>query len=165
MAELEGLKRLMMDALQLLTANAIKELQEQGHVASGESIRSFETRIVKTFQGYVGEILGSESLEYIDRKIKPHFPPIQPLIRWAEHVKPGLSREERKSFAFAVASNMAKEGMPSSGAYSYSSNGRRLNWSEMALKASESGIDEIFAESEWIEREFENLLKGVVKTV
>lgn len=162
---MEGLRKTLQESLEVLVKESIKEIEEQGHNASGRSLRSFEIKIVETFRGLVGQVLGAESLQYLDRRIKPHFPPVSALEKWAEHVKPGLPAAERKSFAWAVATNMAKEGMPATGAYRYTNNGRRINWTKFAQENATEGIQGVFEKSEWLERSLDNLLRKTTKAV
>lgn len=157
---MDELKATMRKALEVLVEEAIKEIKEQGHVASGKSIRSFEIKLVKTFNGIVGEVYGADTLRYVDGKVKPHFPPIKALIRWAKFVKPQLDNKGQERFAWAVATNMAKEGIPSRGAFPFSKNGRRLNWTEVARAASEERIDEILQNADWVERSLDNILRS-----
>jgi hypothetical protein len=46
---------------------------------------------------------------FVEYGTEPHFPPIEPLVRWA-HLKLGLGDKEAKKAAWGIAKTIAKEG-------------------------------------------------------
>lgn len=67
-----------------------------------------------TVQGRADGVLGMVSTsqpyaEYVETGTKPHRPPMQPLEDWV-HAVLGLSGDEEKGAAFAIASKIAKKG-------------------------------------------------------
>lgn len=131
------------------------ELKAQGHVATGRGLNSIQALITdQSVDRLVGVIMAEDYLiGPVDKGVKrsriPYTPGrsrartslyIQGLINWARTVKPGLSDQERKSFAFAVAAKHKKEGMPTRGSYAFSSNGRRKGWIENGIELNAAGI-------------------------
>lgn len=133
------------EGMEFLKKEMIKELQDQGHSATGKLLASIETIVQDKGNKLVGSILLNDYSIYLDKGVKPEKVPytqgsgakkskyIDALIEWAKTVKPTLSERERKSFAFAVARKAKIEGHPTRGSYAYSSNGRRTGWSEYSI--------------------------------
>jgi len=81
---------------------------------------------------------------------------IEELFNWAAVVKPSLTVQERRSFVFAVANTHKKEGMPSRGSFSYSSNGRRLSWVEFGMSNKVAQLERKIGIAEFLRRKIEN---------
>jgi hypothetical protein len=132
------------DALKKLAEAGKIELVQQGHKATGKLVNSIEEKVVEaTLDKLVGVIYSEDYYIYVNDGVKASRVPfsgsrgsssnqtskyIEGLLRWAQVVKPGLNEKERKSFVFAVANTHRKEGIPTSGSFSYSKNGRRTAW-------------------------------------
>ena len=141
--------RLMLTAL---IRGAVEELKAQGHVASGEGIRSFEPRVLKpspTF--FLGQVLVNEYVMKLDKKQKPQVVPLGQLIRWASNVRSGLTAVEQTSFALRVRASIARVGIPSPGSYKFSKNRRRTGWVEFGAKASAKDMDRLIENSDYVE--------------
>jgi hypothetical protein len=156
MATVKDIKR----ALYTLIKASQKELEAQGHKASGETSNSFEVKVIPGGPVLIGQVLGSEVLLYLDTGTKPHWVPIAPLKKWANIVGTGSIRE-RESLAYAVQRSIATVGTPSPGSFRFSSNGRRTNFSEFARKAAQGDVDKILESStgEEVEAALENIFK------
>ena len=84
----------------------IPKFLELGMNASGEWVDSIET----TAANNVGKIRGRDYSEFLQNGRKPgKMPPIAPIERWVQ-VKLGLSGNEAKGAAFAIAKKIAAEG-------------------------------------------------------
>lgn len=134
--------------LDLIVQDFRDEVAQQGHVAMGELVASFEKQVTESVSdSFVGTIFAADHWRVVDTGVSasriPYTPGrrsgkssskyIQALLDWAETVKPGLSERERKSFVFAVAATHSREGMPTRGSYSFSRNGRRTNFVQEVL--------------------------------
>jgi len=132
------------------------ELKAQGHVATGKGIASIEALITEqSVDRLVGVIMAEDYLiGPVDKGVKrsriPYTPGksrartslyIQGLINWIRTIKPSLSDQERKGFAFAIAATHKKEGMPTRGSYAFSANGRRKGWIENGIVLNAEGIE------------------------
>lgn len=129
------------------------ELKAQGHVATGRGLASIEAMLTEqSVDRLVAVIMAEDYLVGpVDKGVKASKIPkfsgrggtslrIQGLINWARTVKPSLSRDERKRFAFAVDTKHKKEGNPTRGSYAFSSNGRRKGWIENGIELNATGI-------------------------
>lgn len=79
--------------------------------ASGLLGSSVLAHPVTFFEGDVISLTGT-SLSYavpVELGTKPHFPPLQPLVEWAEVVL-GLEGKEAQSAAFAIARKISRQG-------------------------------------------------------
>lgn len=147
-------------ALDRMAKRGKDELEAQGHKASGRGIESIEGKVsTRTIRVLEGVILGEDYLVPVDTGVEASRIPysrsgnggtskyIEELIRWAGIVKPALSENERKSFAFAVANKHKQEGNPTANSFSFSNNGRRKGWianafdTEQAKKEFEKELD------------------------
>ena len=145
----------LLRVLKELEATGKAELKAQGHVATGRGINSIQALITEQSEDRaVGVIMAEDYLiGPVDKGVKrsriPYTPGqsrartslyIQGLINWARTVKPSLTDQERKSFAFAVAAKHKKEGMPTRGSYAFSTNGRRKGWIENGIELNAKGL-------------------------
>lgn len=157
-------------ALETLADRAKAELFAQGHNASGRGINSIEPKITAAdLDRLVGVILANDYLVGpVDKGVKASRVAygggggsgrkskyISGLLAWAAIVKPGLSLKERKSFVFAVAAKHKREGIPTRGSYSFSSNGRRLSWIENGIERFVDDVEAAFRAADFIATSFE----------
>lgn len=99
----EEIKRVMGEVAQRFL---IPHFLELGMNATGEWVKSIEV----SASNNVGYIRGRDYSYYLEHGRKPgKRPPIAPLERWAQ-AKLGLSGQQAKSAAFAIANKIAKEG-------------------------------------------------------
>ena len=137
----------------LLQSELRKELQAQGHKATGSLINSIEY----TVGIYTGQLaLIVEYLEYgqiQNEGVKPNRIPygngsgggqaslyITALQEWVMRKGISTNGSEALGIAFAIAKTHAKEGMPTNGSYRYSTNGRRLGFQDYVLAQQSDAI-------------------------
>lgn len=169
MSTAEKIKDRFLKALTALAEKGKAELFAQGHKASGRGIESVEAKITSAnLERLVGVILANDYLVGpVDKGVKSSRVPfggrssegtslyIQGLLNWARIVKPSLSEKERTSFVFAVAKTQKREGIPTRGAYSYTSNGRRTGWIENGIEKNAETFEEDLRLAEFIADSFE----------
>ena len=154
--------------MEKLADSAKMELAEQGHRATGKGIKSIEPKVTaEGLDKLVGTILANDYLIPVDTGVKaariPYSPGsgartskyIQGLIRWVGIIKPSLSTKERKGMAFAVAAKHKREGMPTRGSYSFSSNGRRTGWVKHGIEDNVERLVEMSGILQALERIFD----------
>jgi len=151
----------LLRSLYLLVRNSVKEIEEQGHKASGKGIRSFEVKVIEGGPVLIGQVIGEDYLVYLDTGTRPHYVPIGPLLRWVRKIK-GVPARERVSRAYKVQKSIARVGTPSPGSFRFSKNGRRTNWSRFAQIASEGDMEKILEESDGdVELLLEDIINGI----
>lgn len=155
-----------------------KELEAQGHNATGRLSQEIEEKIIVLLDEIDIEMYILYYGKYQDTGLKPDQIPyrrgshagtskfIEALMKWAvvkKIVQEG-SRQQR-SFAFAVAEKMKKQGMPTDGAYAYTSNGRRKDWVTHTLKEAEPEIIKRALNMEFnvVDVAIENLIRDISK--
>ena len=124
-----------------LAALFIRELEQQGHRATGRLIAS----VVAKVKAAMDDIeVALSHLDYgiiVNAGLKPAQVPysrgsgaktskfIEALMGWIrlKGIGGGLDKTVR-GIAFAIATTMKKEGMPTRGSYRFTSNGRRTMW-------------------------------------
>jgi len=168
------LRKHLAEFLVFLRREIIKELEGQGHKASGALIRSLEIKIVQTTKGLEGQVWLNDYSRYLNTGVPAARIPfsgrrsgggnrkskfITALIRWAGFVKRGLSFKGRKSFAFAVAHKLKKEGMPTRGSFAFSKNGRRKGWEEQVADIVTPRFEEIAKIGLFMESIFDRILE------
>ncbi len=132
-----------------LVSRIKKELQEQGHVATGSLIESIDYKIKVTRSGYVINILADDpKATFVDegvpsQKVKIGRDYIEGLSDWLNIVQPSLSIKERKKVAFAIAITSTREGTPTKNAFRYSNNGRRTGFISRFKDELEGNLDTI----------------------
>jgi hypothetical protein len=135
------------NVLSELSSSAKAELLAQGHKATGRGIASIEPLIQSDDAArLVGVIMANDYLIPVDTGVKADKIPfsgkgkggtskyIQGLLNWISVIRPGLTAKESLGFAFAIAHKHKKEGNPTRGSYSFSSNGRRTGWIEYGIQ-------------------------------
>ena len=136
----------MLRALQVLVRQSVKELEDQGHRASGKGIRSFEIKVIEGGPVLIGQVRGEDYLVYLDTGTKPHWVPIAPLLKWVRSI--GVPRREQVSRAYKVQRSIARVGTPSPGSFRFSKNGRRVGWTRFAQREAETDMAKILENSE-----------------
>lgn len=129
---------------QVLTEALMNEWEAQGHSMSGKLIKDIEyktkqTAEVLTLTGYVYPygIFQSHGAKWNNKG-----PPIAPLQRFVQ-LRMGISDEKKsKSIAFAIATNLKKQGLPTSGGMRFSKTGKRDKFIDEAFKRDEDKITE-----------------------
>ena len=165
-------------ALDWLVEQGKKELANQGHRATGRAIESLRHEIVlRNELPVLGHILVVDYAAILDKGVRANrisYSPtprnrggtsafIQSLIEWAAIIRPSFSLNERKGFAFAVATKASREGIPTRGSFAFSSNGRRTGWVKHGLEMpSESAT---FVELLAMDRYFRELLRESLEVI
>ncbi len=161
--------------MDFLKGKIIEELAQQGHRASGALEKSIEVIIEEKGSILIGKILMNDYSYWLDKGVPadkvPYYPGsgrksskyIDALIDWSKWIKPALSEEERKSFAFAVATKAKQEGHPTSGSYAFSSNGRRKAWHENAIEKNLEEFEKILKLGDVLFEHINNLITEFTK--
>jgi hypothetical protein len=149
------------DYLDALIEIAREELRQQGHRVTGETEKSFESRVIKISEGnYKGVISANLAAVILNFGVTPARVPyeqgsgkktslyISALLDWAANVKPELDEKERKSFVFAVARKAKKEGHPTRGSFKFSKNSRRVGWFDFSIELEKDKLFEYVKPSE-----------------
>lgn len=96
----------------------VYELIRADKKASGDLINSVDYNVLETTNGVVLEILANDYLTYVDKGRRPNrkMPPVKKIEEWIK--QRGLQGRDkkgrfikRKSFAFAIAKSIAKNGI------------------------------------------------------
>ncbi|MEL6274592.1 MAG: hypothetical protein AAFU03_05795 [Bacteroidota bacterium] len=120
-----------------LVKSAEKEVREQGHVASGRGLRSIDFEIFdRNPNRLVGAIVAEDyMIDDVDPgktaaevRREPRARRLVELANWIRIVRPGLSAQERRSFAFLIDRKHRQVGVPTRGSFAFSLNGRRTGW-------------------------------------
>lgn len=124
------------------------ELRLQGHVNTGELIKSVQSGVINKTDGADLEIEMNDYHVFVEHGVKAGRIPfggrskagrggvskyIQGLINY--FISKGKSKEEAKRAAFATAHKHKDEGMPTKNSYKYSKNGRRLEFINEGTKS------------------------------
>lgn len=164
--EIEHLEHVLTEAL-------MDEWDAQGHRMTGAVIREIEYQveqkatelILSGFMPFYGNIIAAGTkasrIPYSGRTNKGGTSKyIQALQSYAQTRMNITDEKKSLSIAFAIAATQKKEGMPTSGSYKYSSNGKRKDWVESAFKTNEDKISEAISEmaSNIIEVHFDVIL-------
>ena len=155
MALKRDIRSSMQMALDFLVEKIKEEIEGQGHRATGSLLDSIEAQIEETPDGFIGRILINDYALILDRGVTANRVPfssgsgartskyIDALIDWIKIIKPSLAERERKSFAFAIARKAKKEGHPTRNSFTYSSNGRRKEWSRFSIDQNINTFEEM----------------------
>lgn len=125
--------RAVTEAANFVAEQIKREIEDQGHKATGELINSVEVDISVQGDKIVGVVRLNDYAKYLNEKQQPHYPPFSVIYDWAKVVRRDLNDKEQRSFAWAVVNKIGKEGMPTSGALRFSNNGRRTEWAKYAI--------------------------------
>ena len=117
--------RVLNREMQLVGGDAKRNLKAGGHIASSKLWQSIQGRAEQTGPSTVDGWIGGEPYwPYVETGTRPHWPPIDPLIRWVRSKKIDVSflqvrkttkRKRSKlkaqiSFAYMVQAAIAKRG-------------------------------------------------------
>lgn len=164
----------LLQLLRELEVEARAELRAQGHVATGRGLDSIEGVVTEeSVDRLVGCILAEDYLVGpVDKGVKAKNIPfggrqssggrsqyIQGLLNWIRIVKPSLSDQERKSFAFAIANKQRREGMPTRGSFAFSNNGRRTGWIKNGIAKNEQKLVERLRLFSVLQADFDQILE------
>lgn len=157
-AELDGLGEYLVSITQ-------REFSQQGHSLTGRSIRSI-SYVVKQEGGratpvwYV-EVEHEKHMTYLNTGVPADRIPytiggprrggtsefIQALIRWVKLRGIASGFLKAKSIAFAIATTMKREGMPTRGSFRFTNNGRRTGWLDHPIDSGRQLIEERLEEA------------------
>lgn len=150
--ELAGLGKYLVD----ITG---EEFQAQGHNLTGASISSIEYVVEKEGNTWVVEIWHDKHMIYLNTGVPaskiPYSPGsgaessqfIEELIKWVQLRRIASGFVKAKRIAFAIATTMKREGMPTKGAYKFSGNGRRIGWLDYPINKERDEIEELLYET------------------
>jgi len=112
-----------------------KELQDQGHVASGRLLNSLSTGTKQTKGKVQGVVRGLARGEALDGYQRDANLTIRKILTWMDLVNAtGRNRfdfkdmKEKRRIALAILSASVDQGIPMRGAAKYSNNGTRVGW-------------------------------------
>lgn len=142
---LGDLKRNMIATANFIIDSAKRELEEQGHKASGSLEDSFEFKIVEDDDKVVLEIWANGYALELDRGIPADqiSYTLDQLVDWIGHIKPEMSEVEAYRFAQNINVLHRTYGVPTPNSYSWSENGRRTGWIEFAIENKNNEIEAI----------------------
>ena len=130
---------------ELVNQTCIDQHMIQGHKMTGAFEESLEVVTDQNSVSGIGNVYGI----YLNVGVKPSEikhpfarARIDGLTRFVEH-RMGLSGKEAVSVAYAIATTHKREGMPTSGSYAYSDNGKRTDFIDDAIALSEEKIIDI----------------------
>lgn len=119
-----------------LRAALVKELEDQGHVATGNLLKSIEVVVEEIKDGF--EIKGNflKYGRYVDTGRKPGGKkvPIAALIDWIRVKKIDLRGKSERSVAFAIQTAIFRKGIPTDGDTS------KKRWMSRTLEANEEEL-------------------------
>lgn len=122
------LTSIIRSAAKEIVAGLKDEFEQQGHKATGKGLDSIHEVIEQTDSGFLIKIVALDYLIYVNMgRDAGKMPPVSKIKEW---VKVVITQDEQaaESIAWAIAKTIEKEGIPTSGAYRYSSNGRRVGF-------------------------------------
>jgi hypothetical protein len=126
----------------LLSEILLKEWEDQGHSMTGKAIREIEYKVKQTANELLieGWMVPYVNYQAHGAKWPNKRPPIEPLMRYVKN-RMGISDEKKqKSIAFAIATILKREGLPTSGGMPYSSTGKRTEFIGEAFRKNEDKI-------------------------
>jgi|AACY02.7.fsa_nt_gi hypothetical protein len=142
----KNLIELVEKAMGFLRDTLIAEYKAQGHVLTGKLVDTIDYTITKQFMGYRADMYVQDYALPLETGVSPSRIPYTPGKRTGAgrskfieglidfFVKRGRSMTDAKSAAFATATVMKRDGMPTRGSYKYSNNGRRKGAISQVLK-------------------------------
>lgn len=109
--QLTNTQQALSDGLEQLVRVMRTELQATNANATGSTSRSLKSEIVTSRQNFIrGQITGLETWRFTDQgRGAGGMPPVQKLVQWVA-VKLGLSGNEGRQVAWAIAKKIAREG-------------------------------------------------------
>jgi hypothetical protein len=168
-------RRLIDGSLKILVEEIRKEWKAQGKIASGKAFESIETELKLRVDSIEANVLVEDYMMYQDTGIEPGniaFSPgsgrggksalIQGLVEWSKEKGIAMSSEEdRLGFAFAVATVMSREGMPTNNSKSFSPSGRNLHWSDYAEKEALPRLEDQLGEGRIVQTLLDNMVNEI----
>lgn len=122
------------------------EFDAQGHNATGAGSQSLEY-ITKKGATFNIQILGNDYLQYVnDGRQAGSLPPIQAIKEWVQ-IKGIASGKEAENAAWAISKAIEREGIPTSGAMKFSSNGRRTGFIDYIVEEKGDELTERMSQS------------------
>lgn len=130
-----------------LVNTLVKELEDQGHRASGSLINSVVHEVANKmneaviyirhlrYGKYVNDPLPASKVPYSRGSGAKTSKFIQEIAAWVKRKKitSGLDKDIMDT-TFAIVNKMKKEGRPTIGSYKFSKNGRRTGWIDYVVK-------------------------------
>lgn len=149
-----------------LVAEAMrKELRAQGHDASGDLIKSIKPVVRETPDGIDIDIMALEYAKGVNQG-QPigTLVPIDRLIKWIRDVGIVVTTDSRSTIEMRAEEYQRiifKKGTPTKGSYKFSHNGRRTQFIEESVKASEAEFYDLLEKKigDQIEIEVDSLIK------
>lgn len=157
--------RNILEQLTDFLAGAIgEEIILQGHNNTGSLLESVRLTINEVFSGIVIEASTLDYGTYLNTGRRAGtMPPVNAIKRWVEQRGIASQEKEVNSIAWAIATKIKQEGIPTRGAMKFSKNGRRTNWIEAVLFDNEQII------TDYIERamgaQIEIVLTDITKQI
>jgi hypothetical protein len=133
-----------------LRQDMAKELIDQGHVASGNLLRSLKSTTKETQGKRVrGTVSGLARGERLDDYQRDHNLTIAKIMAWMELKNSGAGGtkfdfkdiKEKRRIALAILSAAEDQGIPTRGAKKFSKNGRRVGWITLPYMRNISYVD------------------------
>ena len=119
-----------------------EELLKQGHKATGKLSESFKSKVSMTGDNIILTIEGLDYGKYVDSGRRPgKRPPIQAIFNWVKTKGIASADKKARSIAFAIATAIAREGIPTRGAYAHTKNGRRKNFIKFVISENKDKIE------------------------
>jgi hypothetical protein len=133
---------------QVLSESLLSEWEAQGHSMTGKVVKDikYETKQTADTLELSGFMYPYANYQAHGAKWPNKRPPIEPLQRFVK-LRMGITDEKKsKSIAFAIATKLKKEGLPSSGGMRFSKTGKRDKFIEEAFKKNEEKITEAISD-------------------
>lgn len=156
------------------------EFAQQGHNLTGKSSASIDYRVTQgrgpatwvitleheRHMTYLNTGVPADRIPYggrTGRGGKSAF--IEALTRWAKLRGMAGGFREAKRIAFAVATTMKREGMPTRGAFAFTNNGRRTGWLDHPVNTNEREVEDRLynAYADYLANKLEERLEIVVR--
>jgi len=165
------------DNIGLTIANEMsKEIAAQGHKATGKLLDSVARETTKLLDGiettishldygvFVNSGVSASKIPYRQKSGASSSKFITALMEWVrfKQIAGGLEKNILRA-TFAIAKKMKKEGMPTSGSFRYSSNGRRLQWIDYVANEKDAYINSEVSES--YSRYIENVFWSIIEEI
>jgi hypothetical protein len=125
----------------------VKELEGQGHRASGKLIDTARVEIEKRQNEVAGFLFMENYYKFVDSGFKPRLSRayIDALVKWMElpSIGIGSSDKERRGIAFAIYHVASQTGHPTPGSFAFSNNGRRKDFIAETILPASKRINEV----------------------
>lgn len=151
------LERLKSEVAEWLKAKLNKELEEQGHIATGNLANSIEVTIKRFLDGWEIQGFFLHYGKYVDtgRRAGVKRVPLDALIEWMRVKKMDLRGKSERSVAFAIQTAIFKKGIPTDG------DERKKRWISRTLEDNEQEIFDRIQPImyQFVEVEFTNMIE------